>query len=65
MDEPIAESSIGYSYEAPRTGRHAATEASIKKSWDPSDHKVLFRHKNIQKRKSKILRTVDSQEMKV
>ena len=70
MDEPVAESSIGNSYEAPRTGRQAAIEASIKKSWDPSYFKVPFRHlatqhKNIQKRKSEILRTVDSEEMKV
>ena len=32
MDEPVAESSIGNSYEAPRTRRRAAIEASIKKS---------------------------------
>ena len=30
MDEPVAESSIGNSYEASRTGRRAAIEASIK-----------------------------------
>ena len=35
MDEPVAESSIGNSYEAPRTGRRAAIEASIKKSLGP------------------------------
>ena len=44
MNEPVAESSIGNSYEAPRTGRRAAIEASIKKSWDPSHLKVPFRH---------------------
>ena len=70
MDEPVAESSIGNSYEAPRTGRRAAIEASIKTSWDPSHLNVPFRHlatqhKNIQKRKSEILPTVDSEEMKV
>ena len=70
MDEPVAESSIGNSYETPRTGRRAAIEASIKKSWDPSHLKVQFRRlatqpKNIQKRKSEILRTVGSEEMKV
>ena len=70
MDEPAAESSIGNSYEAPRTGRRAAIEASIKKSWDPSHLKVQLKylatqHKNIQKRKSKILRTVGSEEMKI
>ena len=31
MDEPVAESSIENSYEAPRTRRRAAIEASIKK----------------------------------
>ena len=31
MDEPVAESSIENSYEAPRTRRCAAIEASIKK----------------------------------
>ena len=41
MDEPVAESSTGNSIEAPRTGRRAAIEASIKKSWDPSHLKVL------------------------
>ena len=30
MDEPVAESSIGNSYEAPRTRRRAVIEASIK-----------------------------------
>ena len=68
MDEPAAENSIGNSYEALRTGRRAAIEAFIKKSWDPSHLKVQFRHlatqhKNIQKQKSKILRTVGSEEM--
>ena len=70
MDEPVAGSSTGNLYEAPRTGRRAAIEASIKKSWDPSHLKLQFRHlatphKNIQKRKSEILRTVGSEEMKV
>ena len=71
MDVRVAESSIGNSYEAPRTVNvRAAIEGSIKKSWDPSHLKVPFRylatqHKNIQKRKSEILPTVDSEEMKV
>ena len=70
MDEPVAESSVGNSYEAPRTGKRAAIEASIKKSWDPSHLKVPFRylatqHRNIQKRKTEILPTTDSEEMKV
>ena len=70
MDEPVAESSIGNSYEALRTSRRAAIEASIKKSLDLSHLKVQFRHlatqhKNIQKRKIEILPTVGSEEMKV
>ena len=44
MDEPVAESSVGNSYEAPRTHRRAAIEASIKKSWKSSHLKVPFRH---------------------
>ena len=32
MDEAVVESSIGNSYEAPRTRRRAAVEASIRKS---------------------------------
>ena len=35
MDEPVAESSIGNLYEAPRTRRRAAIEASIKKVLEP------------------------------
>ena len=35
MDEPVAESSIGNSYEVPRTLRHAAIQASIKKVLEP------------------------------
>ena len=60
MDEPVAESSVGNSYEAPITRRRAAIEASIKKSWNPNHLKVPFRHlatqhENVQKRKSEIL----------
>ena len=35
MDEPVAESSIGNSYEVPRTLSHAAIQASIKKVLEP------------------------------
>ena len=35
MDEPVAESSIGNSYEAPRMRRCAAIEASIKEFLEP------------------------------
>ena len=35
MDEPVAESSIGNSYKAPRTRRRVATDASIKKVLEP------------------------------
>ena len=60
MDEPVAESSIGNSYEAPRMRRRAAIKASIKKSWSPSHLKVPFRHlatqhENVQKRKGEIV----------
>ena len=44
VDEPVAESSIGNSYEAPRAHRCAAIEVSIKKSRNPSHLKVPFRH---------------------
>ena len=60
MDEPVAESSIGNSYEAPRTRRRATIEASIKKSWNSTHFKVPFRHfatqhENVQKEKGEIL----------
>ena len=60
MDEPVAESFIGNSYETQRTRRRAAIEASIKKCWNPSHLKVPFRHlakqrENVQKRKGEIL----------
>ena len=62
MDEPVAESSIGNSYEAPRTRRHAAIEASIKKVLEPepSQSTVPYRHlatqhENVQKGKGEIL----------
>ena len=60
MDEPVAESSIGNSYEAPRTRRRATFDASIENSWNPSHLKVPFRplatqHENVQKLKSQIL----------
>ena len=35
MDEPIAESSIGNSHEAPRMRRRAAIEAFVKKVLEP------------------------------
>ena len=73
MDEPVAESSIGNSYEAPRTRRRAAIEASIKKSWSPSHLKVPFRHLATQhesvpefrSRKANLNRTRSNEEIKV
>ena len=44
MDEPVAEKSVGNSYEAPRTRRLEAIEASIKKAWKSSHLKVPCRH---------------------
>ena len=65
IDEPIAESSIGNSYEAPRTRRCAAIKASIKKSWNPSHLKVPFRHlatqhENVRKRKGEIITELEA-----
>ena len=60
MDEPVAESSIGNSYKAPRTCRRAAVEASIERVLEPNHLKVPLRHlttqhENVQKRKGEIL----------
>ena len=46
MNEPVAESSVGNSYEAPRTGRRAAIEASIKKALEPEPLQRFFKHKS-------------------
>ena len=60
MDEPVAESSTGNSYEAPRTRRRATIDVYIKKVLEPSHIKVPFRHfasqhENVQKWKGEIL----------
>ena len=60
MDESVAESSIGNSYEAPRTHRRATIEASIKNFLNLSHLRVPFRHfatqhENVQKRKEELL----------
>ena len=60
MDESVAESSIGNSYEARRTRRRAAIEASIKKVLEPEPSQSTIQalrtqHENVQKRKGEIL----------
>ena len=63
MDEPVAESSIGNSYEAPRMHRRTAVEASIKKVLGPEPSQSTIqalwnatrKRSRVQKRKGEIL----------
>ena len=71
MDQPVAERSIGYSYEAPETRTRAAIEASIKKVLEPepSQSTLLALSNATQKRseaeKRNLNRTLSSEEIKV
>ena len=71
MDEPVAESSIGNSYEAPRTRRRAAIEASIKKVLEPEPFQSSIEAlSNATRRRSEgerrnLNRTRSSEEIKV
>ena len=60
MNEPVAESSIENSYEAPRTRRRTTMEVSIKKVLELEPSQVPFRHfatqhENVQKQKGESL----------
>ena len=63
MDAPVAESSIGNSYEAPRTRRRAAVQTSIKKVLEPEPSQSTIqelsnatrKRSRVQKRKGEIL----------
>ena len=71
MDEPVAESSMGNSYEAPSTRRRAAIEASIKKvsELEPSQSSIQALSNATRKRseaeKRKFNRTLSSEAIKV
>ena len=70
MDEPVSKSSIENSYEAPRTRRRAAIEASIKKvlKLEPSQSTIHALSKATRKRseaeRRNLNRTRSSEEMK-
>ena len=71
MDEPVAESSTGNSYEAPRTLRLAVIEASIKKvlESEPSQSTIQALSNATRKRseaeRRNLNRTLSSEEIKV
>ena len=71
MDEPVAESSIGNSYEAPRTRRPATIEASIKKVLEPKPSQSTIQalsnatRKRSEAEKRNLNRTLSSEEIKV
>ena len=71
MDEPVAESSIGNSYKAPRTRRSAAIEASIKKvlESEPSQSTIqAFSHatrKRSEAERRNLNRTLSSEAIKI
>ena len=71
MDQPVAESSIGYSYEAPKKRRRAAIQVSNKKVLEPkpSQSTLLALSNATQKRseaeKRNLNRTLSSEEIKV
>ena len=71
MDEPVAESSIANSYEAPRTRRRAAIEAFIKKVFEPQPSQSTIQtlssgtRKRSEAERRILNRTLRSEEIKV